>query len=165
MPLHENSYSVSAVSDSDGNYQVDGARWGPNEVKVYHPNYEGQKKYTDIIRDEAVELDFELDRIPDTVDPVITVFVTDPAGMGISNARVDLYEKELWTFEWYTFVDSQTTDDAGYAEFEVSALYEHNIRFYRLKVSAAGFYNTTKDFSVTWSVYNPQIHVKMNPAP
>ncbi|MBN1355299.1 carboxypeptidase regulatory-like domain-containing protein [bacterium] len=157
----KNSYSISTMTDSGGEYRIDDARWGPNEVRSYHPGYEQQTRYADVIRDKSVELDFELDRIPDSEEPIITVVVTNVHGSVIPGVRADLYEKEDRYFEWYSLVDTELTDDDGIARFQVSTIYEDQIRFFRLKLSVLGYQNAQVDLTLAWFNPFPELHIIM----
>ncbi|MBN1552563.1 carboxypeptidase regulatory-like domain-containing protein [bacterium] len=159
----KNEYAISTISDSSGNYRITDARWGPNEVSVYHPNYQAITRYADVIRDKSVELDFDMTRIPDSVTPEITVWITNDSDIGIANARVDLYRKESRSYDLYTYLGTQVTGYDGYATFMVSDIEEDQIQFFRLKVAALGFANTVKDFSISWFNPNITVHIIMEP--
>ncbi len=157
----KNDYSISTRTDSEGNYVINEARWGPNSVFVYHPNYEAQTRYADVIRDEAVTLDFELTRIPDSVEPVLTVRVRNTNGDPIENARIDLYREEDPIDDEYLYIATSETDSAGIAFFQLTAVYENEIVAYQLRIVAFGYQDQTKNIFVTWLEDEPEVDVTM----
>jgi Carboxypeptidase regulatory-like domain len=158
----KNDYSISTQSDLEGKYRIRDARWGPNEIKTFHPNYNSITRYADVIRDKSMEMDFELDRIPDSEDPIVTIRVINVFDSPIPGARIDLYERESREYDWYTYTDAKETDDDGYAQFFLNAISEDQVKFYRLKIVVQGYESRDYDFSLTWLNPFPTFHVVMN---
>ncbi len=157
----KNGYMISTTSGVDGTYRITDARWGPNRVFVYHPRYETVTKYTDVIRDKSVSLDFEMDIKPDRVTPEITVFVINANGDPIGGARIDFYEKSTDYYENYFFRGNVITDAQGLAEYDGNLFYENDIRFYQMRLAAPGYFNRNYDFTLAWWNPNPEVQVTM----
>lgn len=157
----KNSFAVSTISDSDGNYRVRDARWGPNEVYVYHPKYSSQVRYADVIRDKSVSLDFELALQDETVSPEITFWVTRSDDSPIENARLDLYESDGTTYSSFTLLSSQLTDSDGRTTFYVAEITEDYTVDYRAIAAVLGFLNQEVEFTIDWNNAFLEIHLVM----
>jgi hypothetical protein len=159
----KNDYSISDTTDENGEYRLDDLRWGPNSVTAYHPAYGSATKYADVIRDKTIDLDFLITREKEYINPVVPVTVLDRNDQPIANARVDLYHKDA-ELGIYAYLLTETTDASGTVSLEIPTLYEEEIEFFRLELSAFGFRNTTFDFSISWFVPEPELFVHMEPA-
>ncbi len=160
----KNSYAISTTTDASGTYRIHDARWGPNRVEAYHPDYDYTTRYADVIRDKTVTLDFEMEFNPRTVAPVIEVYVINSDRDPLEDVRIDLYRKEDVSYDLYTQIASQFTDADGFARFEVSDLLEDQVRFYRMNFSRQGYENTTKSVSISWTDPYPVVTVEMERA-
>ncbi|MBN1295894.1 hypothetical protein JXA80_03875, partial [bacterium] len=158
----KNGYSVNTVTDTEGYYYLDSVRWGPNQVNLYHPRYETASKYADVIRDKTVEIDFEVDRLDEYVDPVLTVRVVNGNGDPVNQAILDLYQLKQSTYEYFFYLGTQTTDTDGQAEFTLPRLYEEEVIEFQLRVAAYGYFDHVRDFAVSWTVPDPVLTIVMD---
>lgn len=157
----KNGYEVTASTDADGVYRISDARWGPNEVNVYHPRYENVSKFVDVIRDETVELDFEIDRLTEYVDPELTINVVNSNGDPVNQAIVDLYQFKESSYEYYFFLSTLTTDETGIATILLPRIYEDEVLEFQLRLVAFGYDDTVVDFAVSFGVSDPVLTVTM----
>ena len=158
------NYAISTMSGDDGTYCIHDSRWGPNEVRAYQPNYELLVRYADVIRDKSVTLDFELELIPDSVYPTITVWVTTESDTPIGEARVDLYRIEDVSYKDYVYLETKLTDADGYTQFEISKLEEGDDEEYLLRIAAVGYKNGEEILDVSFDDPFVTAHVIMEPA-
>ncbi len=161
----KNSYSVTTVTDSDGNYRLQDTRWGPNRVTAYHPHYESAAQYADVVRDRSVTIDFELVADPDSIDSTVLVFTTNADLVPIENVRVDLYRIDKGDTDDYVYETTKYTDPSGHIRFDLSSIREDEIEFYQVRLAVVGYYNAEREFSSTWANPNPEVHVIMEAAP
>jgi len=157
----KNGCEVSVLTDAAGEYAIDDARWGPNLISVYHPRYEEVSKYADVIRDKSVELDFEIDRLEEYVDPVLTVTVINPNGDPVNAAVLDLYELKESTYAYYFYIGTQVTEEDGQAIFILPRMYEDEVIQYQIRAAAFGYEDQVKDFALSWTVPEPELTITM----
>jgi len=155
----KNSYQVSVITDATGRYIIDNARWGPNLVSIYHPRYEDASKYADVIRDKSVELDFQVDRLREYVDPVLFVSVINQNGDPVNRAILDLYQFKESSYEYFFYLDTQFTAEDGEAEFYMPRMYEDEIIQFQLRVAAFGYQDQVRDFAISWTVPEPTLTI------
>ncbi|MCD4654064.1 carboxypeptidase-like regulatory domain-containing protein [bacterium] len=155
----KNGFEISVLTDATGAYSIENARWGPNKVEVYHPRYEQVSKYVDIIRDETVELDFEIDRLTEYVDPVLSVQVVNTNGDPVNQAVVDLYQLKETSYEYYFFLDTRTSDESGFVEFYIPRMYEEEVSEFQLRVVALDYSDEVIDFALSWTNSKPSMTV------
>ncbi len=157
----KNDYSVTSITESDGTFIIHDARWGPNKVEVYHPWFIRQIKYSDVIRDQTVSIDFELVPEIEYVSSEATAWVTDMNGNPIESARVDLYEKQDTSYDRYIYIGTQETITDGTTTFDLPNIYENEMRFYQFRVAAYGYLNNEADVTVSWMASEPVVHILM----
>jgi hypothetical protein len=155
----KHGYEVSVLTNSEGEYVIDNARWGPNRVEVYHPRYENVSKFVDIIKDETVDLDFRIDPLTVYVDPVLTVNVVNGNGDPVNQATLDLYQLNETTYEYYFFLGSRRTDESGFADFFMPRMFENEVIEFQLRVAAFGFQDLTRNFALSWSNPEPSLTI------
>jgi len=157
----KNAFEITVLSDSTGAYEIDNARWGPNKLEVYHPRYETVSKYVDVVRDATSEVDFEIDRLREYVDPVLTVSVVNVQGDPINQAILDLYELKQTAYEYYFFLDTRITDESGTVEFFMPKMYEEEIAKYQLRIAALDYNDQIRDFALSWTNSKPTLTIVM----
>lgn len=157
----KNSYQVTVLSDSTGHYVIDDARWGPNQVSLYHPRYEDVSKYADVIRDKTVELDFEIDRLREYVDPKLSVYVVNQNGDPVNGAILDLYQFKESTYEYFFYLGTEISESDGEVLFFLPRMYEDEVIQFQLRIAALGFQDQVRDFAVSWTVPEPELTITM----
>ena len=157
----KNDYAVSTTTRADGSYRIMDARWGPNKVECYHPNYYSVTRYADVVRNKSVSLDLQLTKVPPAADPLVTFWLTDSANIPIANARLDVYHKDQGSFEFYTYMRTYFSDGDGYSRVQFAEITENQIKFYRVKISVPGFKFTTYDLTISWLDPYPTIHIQL----
>ena len=155
----KHGYEVGVLTNSEGEYVVDNARWGPNSVEVYHPRYEKVSKFVDVIRDETVELDFRIDQLDLYVDPVLKINVLNENGDPVNQASLDMYQLKETTYEYYYFIGNRRTDENGYAEFAMPRMFENEVIEFQLRVAALGYEDQIRDFALSWTNPDPTLTV------
>lgn len=172
--------TVSTYTDFRGYYRLLDAGFGLNKINVEKDGYYESSTMLDIRRNENHQLDFRLKKISDKNYTGLTVVVLDrvlEAERPIKDARVDLYRGFGTVF---SYMDTKTTNEDGIAIFSYPedkvqdnldfntniSLRERNypigvdqdtILLYRLEVSAIGYRNATRDFTVTYDDPIPKI--------
>ena len=157
----KNSYEVSTVTDSDGKYRLHDARWGPNIVRIYHPRYYTADKYADVIRDSSVTLDFSVKERPLYMDAVLHVRIQNTDGYPVNQAVVDLYQFKEYYYEYYLYLETQTTSEDGELSFSLPRIYEDEIVLFQFRVAALGYHDIVENIMVFWGNKDPEITIVM----
>lgn len=156
----KNSFAITTTSDADGKFRLSDLRWGPNRVTAYHPDYETEVQYADVVRNKTVSLEFELEEDPVSLDSTVLVWATNSDLVPIENVRVDLYRIDREDDE-YVYFETKQTDSGGYIRFDLASISEDEIEFYEVRLAVIGYYNQSREFSSSWIDLNPEVHVIM----
>jgi hypothetical protein len=158
----KNGYGVTAVTDDAGEYRIRDARWGANRVTVYHPRFYPSEKYTDVIRDSVVEIDFAVARRTLYMDTDLHVQIVNVNGDPIENAVVDLYQLRRSVYEYYFYISTKVTLEDGHLTFALPRIFEDEVIQLQLRVAALGYHDQIRDFAVSWGAYDPRITIVMD---
>ncbi|MBN1879232.1 carboxypeptidase regulatory-like domain-containing protein [bacterium] len=157
----KNSYAVSGLTDEEGRYRLSDVRWGPNLVQIYHPRYSAVEKYTDVIRDDTVELDFEVGQNTLYLDTTLHVTVLNGNGDPVNQAVLDLYELKKSIYDYFFYLETKTTSEDGYLSFTLPRIYEDEIIQMQLRIAAIGYQDQIRDFVISWGIEDPTMTIVM----
>lgn len=158
----KNGYAVTGITDDQGEYRIRDARWGANRIRIYHPRYHSSEKYTNIIRDSIVEVDFDVRRRTLYMDTEMHVQILNVNGDPIENAVIDLYQLRQTVYEYYFYLSTRVTQEDGHVTFLLPRIYEDDIIQLQLRVAAFGYHDHIRDVMVSWGTFEPRITIVMD---